>query len=60
MSLDFYILILYVKSIILYSFVERDKTLAVALDLEGGPFSLTFPLELRTGKKKFSLHRKHY
>lgn len=49
MSLDFYILILYVKSIILYSFVERDNTLAVALDLERCPFSLTFPLEL--GKK---------
>lgn len=50
-SLDFYILILYVKSIILYSFVERDNTLAVALDLEHCPFSSTFPLEERTRKK---------
>jgi len=28
----------------------------MALDLEGGPFSLTFPLELRTGEKKNSVY----
>jgi len=57
MSLDFYILILYVKSIILYSFVERDKTLAVhGSRFRRRPIFADFSIRAENWKKKNSVY----